>query len=110
MWCKSGNPLFFGIALTILLTSNPATAQSGCAMARQLYDQAHEAQAAQRYEQVIQLFQTVRSSVPRQCRLESDADLDRYEANLRGLIAQRGSGGMRPCRPVQTGPTSYSCL
>lgn len=101
----------FGIAIAVLMPGKPAVAQYDCTAARQLYEQAHQAQAAQQYQYVLQLLEAVRSSVPRYCRLESDGDLDRYEANLRNLIAQQGmGGGARPCRPAQTGPTSYSCL
>jgi hypothetical protein len=84
--------------------------QLNCSMAKRLYDQAHEATCLQEFERALGVLQQVRSSVPRQCRLESDEVMGRYEANIRTLIAQQRAGGPpTPCRPIQTGPTSYSC-
>lgn len=99
-----------------LLLSQPAAArdivvaQLDCSAGRHLYNEAHRATASNQHEYALQLLHAVRSSVPRNCRLESDEELDRYEINLRNLIAQQGAGRMpSPCRPIQTGPTSYSC-
>ena len=62
------------------------------------------------YERALRLVEQVRTSVPRQCRLEPDEKLAQYETNIRSLIAQqRAAGPPTPCRPIQTGPLSYSC-
>jgi hypothetical protein len=85
-------------------------AQLDCSLAKRLYDQAHEATCMHEYERALPLLEQVKSAVPRQCRLESDEVLEMYKANIRGLIAERQAGGPpTPCRPVRTGPTSYSC-
>lgn len=104
------------LSACFLLLPQPAAArdivvaQQDCSASKHLYNEAHQATASNQHEYALQLLQAIRSSVPRQCRLESDAELDRYEVNLRNLIAQQGAGKMPvPCRPVQTGPTSYSC-
>ena len=95
--------LFFAI-------SHGAMAQMGCANGRSLYDQAREASVAKRYQEALELIGEVKSTVPRQCRLESDDALTSYEENLRALLAQQeAGGGARPCVPVQTGPTTYAC-
>lgn len=108
--------LFIGVAVGYVLCAMKAgaseltrLAQLNCAQAQALYDQAHQASAAQKYEDAIRILEQVRTSIPRHCRLESDEGIDRYISNLRSLIAQQQAGGMPRCQPVQTGPTSYSC-
>lgn len=98
--------IFFVSAFSL----SQAKAQLDCGPARRLYDQVHEASCMDEFEHALRLLQQVRSSVPRQCRLEPDEKLAEYEGNIRSLIAQQGtSGPPTPCRPLQTGPFSYSC-
>ena len=84
-------------------------AQLDCGEGQRLYEQAHEATSANEFERALLILEQLKSSVPRQCR-ESDEILDGYEANIRSkIVQQRAAGPQRPCRPVQTGPTSYIC-
>jgi hypothetical protein len=85
-------------------------AQLDCAAARRLYDEAHDAQGVGDHHRALQAIQTIKSKVPRQCRLESDEQLARYEINLKNLVSQQGREiPSSRCKPVQTGPYSYSC-
>lgn len=114
---KGQGLLLIGLAATYMVcgvesgaSETMRFAQLDCTAARASYDQAHQATAANKYEDAIQILERLRSSTPRQCRLESDEGIDRYITNLRSLIAQQRAGGMPvACQPVQTGPTSYSC-
>ena len=104
------------VSVCVLLLVQVAPAQSfqlvqtDCTAARQLYDKAHQAQASKQFQYALQLLQAVRSEVPHRCRLETDEQLKQYEVNLKELIAQqKRRTGLTPCKPVRTGPTSYSC-
>jgi hypothetical protein len=89
-----------------------AKAQSDCRQASKIYNDIFEASCMDELERALNLVQQIQRSVPRQCRLEPDGKLVEYETNLRSLIAEtreRADGPPIPCRPVQTGPLSYSC-
>ncbi len=89
---------------------NNVFAQLDCGVAKRLYRQAHEFTCLQQFEEAIVVLEGVRASVPRGCRMESDSMLALYISNIRSLIAQKHAGGPpTPCRPIQTGPLSYTC-
>jgi hypothetical protein len=86
------------------------TAQLNCDISRRTYDQAHTATAASDYNLALKIMHQIKSSMPRECRLESDEMLDTYVANMKKLISQKEADGPPTlCQPLQTGPTSYSC-
>lgn len=111
----------FWVKLAILSVSVNATAQAiaaervgvaqlNCDGTRGLYTQAHVAACLHEFDRAVLILDQLRSSAPRACRLETDGQLDAYEANLRSLIANARAGGPpQRCVPIQTGPTSYSC-
>lgn len=85
-------------------------AQLNCDAARQLYTQAHVAACLHQFDQAITILEQVRFSAPRNCRMETDEQLNEYESNLRNLLASTQAGGApQRCVPIRTGPTSYSC-
>jgi hypothetical protein len=85
-------------------------AQLSCDAVRQLYTQAHVAACLHQFDQAITILEQVRSSAPRNCRMETDEQLNEYESNLRILLANAQAGGApQRCAPIRTGPTSYSC-
>lgn len=78
----------------------PLYAQSNCAAAKKLCDDAHRAQAIattlaadhpQRskvyFDKAIAIFERLKS-FPRECRLEDDSTLTMYQNNIRTLIAR----------------------
>ena len=83
-------------------------AQLNCDMAGRLSAQARQAACLHEYERALDLMRQVKSA-PRQCR-EPDERLDSYIVNISRLVALQQAGGPpTPCRPIQTGSTSYAC-
>jgi hypothetical protein len=103
--------IFIGICCAQTVSAEKLRlAQFNCDMTRRLYTKAHVAACLHEFDQAIAILEQLRSSAPPPCRMESDQELDAYESNLRNLVANQSAGGApRPCVPIRTGPTSYSC-